>query len=222
MLVSDANAARTLVVACGALARELRSVLAQINGDATHFDVVYLPANLHNRPSEIPTAVEDAVATAEPHDRVFVAYADCGTGGLLDPVVDHLGATRLPGAHCYEFFAGADSFAAISAAELGTFYLTDFLARHFEALVVQGLGLDRHPELRDQYFAHYTRMVLLSQSDDPRLLDLGHRAAEQLGLAFVHRHVGLGPFATAVSTALTATAPTATALTTTAPTNAAA
>ena len=192
-------------------------MLAQVDGDATYFDVVYLPANLHNRPSEIPAAVEDAVATAEPHDRVFVAYADCGTGGLLDPVVERLGATRLPGAHCYEFFAGTDAFAAMSTAELGTFYLTDFLARHFDALVVQGLGLDRHPELRDQYFARYTRVVLLSQSDDPGLLGFGRRAAEQLGLAFVHRHVGLGPFATAVSTALTAAAPT-----TTAPTNAAA
>lgn len=182
-------------------------MLAQIDGDAPHFDVVYLPANLHNRPAEIPAAVEQAVAAADPHDRVFIVYADCGTGGLLDPVVERLGATRLPGAHCYEFFAGADAFAAISAAELGTFYLTDFLARHFDALVVQGLGLDRHPELRDQYFAHYTRVVLLSQSDDPELLHLGHRAAERLGLAFVHRHVGLGPFSVAVTTALTTAAP---------------
>ncbi len=189
------------MVACGALVRELRIVLGQLPGDR-FFDVVYLPANLHNRPAEIPAAVERAVTAAEPHDRVFIAYADCGTGGLLDPVVLRLGATRLPGAHCYEFFAGAATFAALADAEPGTFYLTDFLARHFDALVVQGLGLDRHPELRDQYFAHYTRVVLLSQSDDPALTTLGHVAAEQLGLAFEHVHVGLDPLTAAVHAAV--------------------
>ena len=189
------------MVACGALVRELRIVLGQLPGDRS-FDVVYLPANLHNRPSEIPAAVERAVLEAAPRDRVFVAYADCGTGGLLDPVVRRLGATQLPGAHCYEFFAGASTFAALADAEPGTFYLTDFLARHFDTLVVQGLGLDRHPELRDQYFAHYTRVVLLSQSDDPELGDLGRAAAERLGLAFEHVHVGLDPFAAAVRDAV--------------------
>ena len=189
------------MVACGALVRELRIVLGQFPGDRS-FDVVYLPANLHNRPSEIPAAVERAVLEAAPHDRLFIAYADCGTGGLLDPVVLRLGATRLPGAHCYEFFAGASTFAALADAEPGTFYLTDFLARHFDALVVQGLGLDRHPELRDQYFAHYTRVVLLSQSDDPALTTLGQVAAEQLGLAFEHVRVGLDPFTAAVHVAV--------------------
>ena len=188
-------------MACGALARELRIVLGQLPGDRS-FDVVYLPANLHNRPSEIPAAVERAVAAAGPHDRVFIAYADCGTGGLLDPLIQRLGATRLPGAHCYEFFAGAATFAALADAEPGTFYLTDFLARHFDALVIQGLGLDRYPELRDQYFAHYTRVVLLSQSDDPELSAVGRAAAERLGLAFEHVHVGLDPFTAAVRAAV--------------------
>ena len=129
-------------------------MLGQLPGAADRCTVVYLPANLHNRPVAIPEAVADAAAAVGPDvDRVFVAYADCGTGGLLDPVVDRLGATRLPGAHCYEFFAGAAVFAALAEAEPGTFYLTDFLARHFDALVVAGLGLDVHPELRDQYFA---------------------------------------------------------------------
>ena len=190
------------MVACGALVRELRTVLGQLPGGDRSFDVVYLPANLHNRPEQIPLAVERAVAEAEPHDRVFIAYADCGTGGLLDPVVEQLGATRLPGAHCYEFFAGASTFAALADAEPGTFYLTNFLARHFEALVVEGLGFDRHPELRDQYFAHYTRVVLLSQSDDPALTTLGQIAAERLGLDFEHVHVGLDPFAAAVHSAV--------------------
>ncbi len=190
------------MVACGALVRELRTVLSQLPDGDDRVDVVYLPANLHNRPAEIPAAVERAVAAAVPHDRVFIAYADCGTGGLLDPLISRLGATRLPGAHCYEFLAGAATFAALADAEPGTFYLTDFLARHFDALVIQGLGLDRHPELRDQYFGHYTRVVLLSQSDDPELSDLGRAAAERLGLAFEHVHVGLDPFAAAVRAAV--------------------
>ena len=190
---------RTLVVACGALTRELRAVLDQVPGAAARCDVSYLPAHLHNRPEEIPDAVERAVTDArDGHDRVLVAYADCGTGGLLDPVVERLGATRLPGAHCYEVFAGADLFAALAEAEPGTFYLTDYLARHFDALVVQGLGLDIHPELRDTYFAHYRRVVLLSQSDDPAVVEAGRRAADRLGLAFEHRPAGLAPFAAAV------------------------
>jgi hypothetical protein len=190
---------RTLVVACGALTRELRAVLDQIPGAGGRCTVTYLPANLHNRPDAIPGAVETAATAAGGgFDRVFVAYADCGTGGLLDPVVERLGATRLPGAHCYEVFAAASTFAALADAEPGTFYLTDYLARHFDALVVVGLGLDTHPELRDTYFAHYRRVVLLSQSDDPAVVAAGERAAVRLGLAFEHRHVGLAPFAAAV------------------------
>ena len=189
-------------MACGALARELRAVLAQLPGGTDRFDVVFLPANLHNRPSEIPAAVEAAVVSRGPRDQVFVAYADCGTGGLLDSAVARLGATRIPGAHCYEFFAGSAVFAHLADSQPGTFYLTDFLARHFDALVVRGLGLDEHPELTDQYFAYYTRVVLLSQSDDPALIGMGRSAARRLGLAFEHRHVGLEPFATAVRTSL--------------------
>jgi hypothetical protein len=190
---------RTLVIACGALVRELRTALRQLPGGADAFDVVYLPAHLHNRPDEIPAAVEDAVAAAGPTDRVFVAYADCGTGGRLDATVDRLGAARLPGAHCYEVFAGTERFAALHEAEPGTFYLTDFLARNFDALVIRGLGLDRHPELRDQYFGNYTRLVLLSETDDPALLPMARAAADRLGLTFVHEHVGLDSFASAVA-----------------------
>ena len=177
-------------------------MLAQMPGGTDRYTVVLLPANLHNRPAAIPAAVEQAVIEAGPHDHVFVAYADCGTGGLLDPVIARLHATRLPGAHCYEFFAGPAAFAHLGTLEPGTFYLTDFLARHFDALVFRGLGLDRHPQLRDQYFGNYTRVVLISQSDDPTLVDLGRAAADQLGLEFAHHPVGLVPFTAAVAGAL--------------------
>ena len=134
---------------------------------------------------------------------MFVAYADCGTGGSLDRLLaDHPGVERLPGAHCYELFAGAELFATLHDDEPGTFFLTDFLARHFEALVWQGLGLDRHPELRDIYFANYRRVVLLSQTDDPGLVAEARRAADRLDLRFEHRHVGRSSLATAISLAV--------------------
>ena len=188
-----------LVVACGALVSELRAVLAADHlGDAV--EVRYLPANLHNRPDQIVPALRELLAD-QPADReILFGYADCGTGGLLDVLVDDLpNARRLPGAHCYEFFAGQATFAELHDAEPGTFYLTDFLAKHFDALVWQGLGLDRHPELRDTYFGNYTRVVLLSQTTDAQVEAAGRRGAEQLGLAFEHRHVGLGHFAQAVT-----------------------
>ncbi len=163
--------------------------------------VVYLPANLHSTPSAIPAAVA-AVAAEHAGARIVAAYADCGTGGMLDRELERLGATRLPGAHCYEFFAGADRFAAWHDAEPGTFYLTDFLARHFDALVIGTLGLDRHPELRDQYFAHYRRLVLLSQSGDPAVRALGRAAAERLDLEFIDEPVGLAPFSATIRFAL--------------------
>ena len=176
-----------LIIACGALAGELRAVL----GDAV--DVRYLPANLHNRPERIVPAVEAVLAEA-PGRRTFVAYADCGTGGRLDGLLArHPGVTRLPGAHCYELFAGSARFGALHDEQPGTFFLTDFLSRHFDALVWQGLGLDRHPSLRDVYFGNYTRVVLLSQTDGPALDDVvaaGRAAAARLGLAFEHHPVG--------------------------------
>ncbi len=180
-----------LIIACGALAGDLRAVLPD------QVEVRYLPAHLHNRPERIVPAITPLLeAAAGP---VFIAYADCGTGGALDRLLaDHPGVTRLPGAHCYEFFAGAERFAELHDEEPGTFFLTDFLARHFDALVWQGLGLDRHPELRDLYFGNYRRVVLLSQSTDPALVLAGRAAAEQLGLAFEHRHVGRAELAAAI------------------------
>ena len=187
--MAGSHTERALVIGCGALARELLEVTAGIPG----LDVACLPPDLHNRPDGIPGAVRNRIATArqEGYERIFVAYADCGTGGLLEPVLAEAGVERLPGAHCYEVFAGSARFATMADAEPGTFWLTDFLARNFERLVIRGLGIDRHPELLETYFTHYTRVVFLSQAEDPDLLVLARRAADRLGLAFEHRPTGV-------------------------------
>jgi hypothetical protein len=189
------------VIACGALVADLRAVLAQL-GLADALDVRYLPAPLHSRPERIVPAMRELLDAADDGTRPIVfGYADCGTGGHLDRLVTELGerAVRLPGAHCYEFFAGSAQFAELQDAEPGTFYLTDFLAKHFDALVWQGLGLDDHPELRDMYFGNYTRVVLLSQTEDPSVVAAGEQAAARLGLRFEHRHVARQPFAEAAA-----------------------
>ena len=186
-----ASPSTPIVLACGALASDLRAVL-EASGFDRHVDVEYLPANLHNRPDRIvPALRQRLVAAAVAKRPVFVAYADCGTGGALDALLREFpGVSRLPGAHCYELFAGSDAFAAMQAEELGTFYLTDFLAKHFDALVWRGLGLDLHPELRDTYFAGYRRVVLLAQAPDPDVVERARAAATRLGLEFAHRPTG--------------------------------
>jgi hypothetical protein len=182
-------------VGCGALARELVALTA----DLPNVDVTCLPATLHNRPGGIPAAVRDRIRRRRAgYDRVFVAYADCGTGGLLDPVIEEEGVERLAGAHCYEFYAGVAEFARLTEEEPATFFLTDFLARNFDRLVIRGLGLDRHPALRDQYFGNYRRLVYLAQTDDPALVTTARRAARRLGLRFEHRRTGLGELATTI------------------------
>jgi hypothetical protein len=195
---------KPLVIACGALAGDLRAVLGQL-GLSDSVEIVYLPAPHHSRPERIVPAIRERLATDDDGQRpLFIGYADCGTGGHLDQLLDEIGerATRLPGDHCYEFMAGSPAFAALHAEEPGTFYLTDFLAKHFDALVWGSLGLDRHPELRDMYFGNYRRVVLLSQTTDESVAEAGRRAAEMLGLEFEHVHVGRRPFAEAVSVSL--------------------
>jgi Protein of unknown function (DUF1638) len=193
-----------LVIACGALAHEIIA-LRRANG-WNHLEVRCLPADLHNRPAQIPAAVRGAIHAAR-HDyrSIFVAYADCGTGGLLDDVLREEGVERIPGAHCYEFFATALQFADLAEAEPGTFYLTDFLLRHFERLVIRGLGLDRHPELFPAYFGNYRKLVYLAQSPLPEAESLARAIAVRMGLAFEYRSTGYGSLETslrgAVSTA---------------------
>ena len=198
-----AESTRPFVLACGALVRELRAVL---DADQLHgaVDVDYLPAPLHNRPERIVPAIDDRLADIDPGRPVFLAYADCGTGGMLDDYIarSHRDITRLPGAHCYEFFAGTDRFTDLHDREPGTLYLTDFLAKHFDALIWEGLGLARHPELRDVYFANYRCVVLLSQSADDDIVELARAAATRLSLEFRHEPTGLEPFAAQVRVGL--------------------
>jgi hypothetical protein len=180
------GARKILVIACGALARE---VLA-LNLD--HIDVACLPAQLHNRPQRIPEAMRAKIrANRAAYDEILCLYGDCGTGGELDRVLKEEGVTRIEGAHCYAFYAEEEAFARLAEEEPGTFYLTDFLVRHFDALVIRGLGLDRFPELRDDYFRNYRRVVHLAQFDDPDLETKARAAAERLGLAYQRRFTGL-------------------------------
>lgn len=180
-----------LVIACGALAQEI-TVLKRASG-WDHLHLATMDAWLHNRPENIPERLREKLRRhRDRYDRIFVAYADCGTGGAIDRVLAEEGVARLPGAHCYQFFAGASRFDTLAAAEPGTFYLTDFLARHFERFVIRPLGLDAHPGLRDSYFGNYRRLVYLSQQQDKTLLSAARKAAERLGLDFEHIHCGFG------------------------------
>jgi len=189
---------KLLVLACGALARE---VLAVVKANRwVHVDVHCLPAKLHVTPGRIPAAVDQALAEAGArYDRIFVGYSDCGTAGALDDVLERHGAERLPGAHCYAVYAGIDAWDALQEDEPGTYYLTDFLVQHFDSLVVRPLGIDRHPELRDDYFHNYRRVVYLAQRDDPALLERARGCAEVLGLPLEIRRTGYGVLAGALS-----------------------
>jgi hypothetical protein len=184
----------TLVIACGALAREL---IAVINLNRwSHLAVTCLPAALHNRPEKITDAVRAKIRSARgKHQTILCLYGDCGTGGMLDVMLLEEGVKRIQGAHCYAFYAGLEEFERIAAAEIGTFYLTDYLARFFQRLVVEGLGLDRFPQLFADYFGHYTRVVWLAQLPDAELTIKAQQAAAWLGLPLETRITGLAGIA---------------------------
>lgn len=189
--VSEQSKAKLLVIACGALAHEI--VWLQRLNNWNQIELQCLDAELHNRPKLIPQKLRDKIKeNLGQYQSIFVAYADCGTGGEIDRVLEEENIERLPGAHCYSFYATEERFAELAEQELGTFYLTDFLVEHFDRIMVKGLKLDRHPELRDQYFAHYTRVIYLSQRQDTELEAKAKVAAEFLGLEFRHLHTGYG------------------------------
>ena len=190
-----------LIIACGALAHEI-TALRRANG-WDQLDVRCLPPELHNRPEKIPAAVRALIhSSRDRYHSIFVAYGDCGTGGLLDAVLREEGIERIPGAHCYEFFATGAVFAALAEAELGTFYLTDFLLRHFERLVIRGLGLDRHPELFSVYFGNYRRLVYLAQAPGAKSEEQARAIAARMGLEFAIRQTGFGTLGTTLTAAV--------------------
>jgi len=180
-----------LIIACGALAREINALKRQHGWGHVHLQC--LDATLHNHPQKIPQRLREKIQQNRNHySHIFVAYADCGTAGAIDKVLSEEGIERLAGAHCYEFFAGSEPFAKLSEEEPGTFYLTDFLARNFEQLVMRPLRIDQYPQLREQLFAHYERLVYLAQTNDPTLMEKAKRAANRLHLRFEHRYCGYG------------------------------
>ena len=196
--LQPANSGRILLIACGALAHEILA-LKTANG-WTHMDLQCLPAKLHLWPEKIIPAVEAAVAEARgTYESVFVVYADCGTGGLLQAACDRLDVKMVEGPHCYAFFEGNAAFAARAETEFTAFYLTDFLVRQFDAFVWKPMGLDRHPELRDMYFGNYTKLVYQAQTEDPALDAKAEDCARRLGLAYERRFTGYGDLAVELS-----------------------
>lgn len=197
------GAGKLLLIGCGALARETLAVIEA--NRLAHVTLTCLPALLHNRPEKIAEAVRARIHQGrfDGFERIFVLYGDCGTGGMLDQVLEEEAVERLPGAHCYAFFDGVEAFAARAEEEIGAFFLTDFLVRQFDALVWRGLGLDRHPSLRDMYFGNYDRVVYLAQTEDPDLDTKAAAAAKRLGLKLERRFTGYG----ALEGALRARAP---------------
>lgn len=180
---------KTALIACGALARE---VLALKEKHCWDVDVLALPSLLHNEPERIPGAVHERIRQARvSHDRVLVVYGDCGTGGLLDRLLAKEDVQRVAGPHCYEMYADG-TFEHLMAEAPGTFFLTDYLVQSFDHLVLEGLGIDKHPQLRDEYFRNYTRVVYLAQRDDPALLERARWAADCLALPLEIRKIGYG------------------------------
>lgn len=190
-----------VIITCGAIAKEVLLIANQLGQqDAFEKDaveVVCISAVLHNHPEKIPDAVEEKILEARAQQKeVFVAFADCGTGGLLDDVLAKYDVERIPGAHCYQFFTGHDAFETLAEEELGTLYLTDFLARSFNTFIIKGLGIDRHPELQAMYFGNYKRLVYLAQLKDESLEEKAQQAAERLGLDYEYRYTGFGELGT--------------------------
>ena len=189
---------RILLIACGALAREILALKALNGWD--HMDLTCLPANLHLYPDRITDAVRKAVTKHRAHyESIFVVYADCGTGGPLEVACNEMGVQMVPGPHCYSFYEGNENFARKSESEITSFYLTDFLVRQFDAFILKPMGLDRHPELRDMYFGNYEKLVYQAQTDDPELTEKARHAAKTLGLTFERRFTGYGDLETTLS-----------------------
>ncbi|MBC8259409.1 MAG: DUF1638 domain-containing protein [SAR324 cluster bacterium] len=189
---------KTLIIACGALANEI-TVLIRKNG-WSHLKVRYLPAKLHNEPQKITEQLQKNLRNAQnKFSKIYIGYADCGTGGQLDKLLEEFGVVRLPGAHCYEFFSGSKTFSEIVVEEIGSYFLTDFLVKSFESLIWRGMKIDQYPELLQIYFEHYRKLVYLAQTDNPELQTQAQEIAERLKLKYEYRFTGYGELAPALA-----------------------
>ena len=183
----------TLLISCGALAREIITIIRSNSWD--HMQVKCLPAHLHNDPEKIPEEVRKRIReNCECFDQIFVLFSDCGTGGLLDKVLKEEGVEPIFGNHCYEVYSGTCEFEQLVAAEPASFFLTDFLVRHFKRLIIEGMGIDRHPQLLDIFFGKYKRLVYLAQKPDSLLATKAEEAAQRLGLDLDIRITGYGGY----------------------------
>jgi hypothetical protein len=183
---------KVLVIACGMLAREIIAVKERLGLD--HIELTCLPAEFHYYPDRIPAAMDAAIekARAQGYAHIFAGYADCGTGGMLDRVLERHGVERMAGPHCFAFYQGEAAFARVADDDMLSFYMTDFLCRQFDAFFMKPLGLDRHPELAQDFFGNYEKVVYLAQTDDPSLEKVAQDAATMLGLAYEKRMTGYG------------------------------
>ena len=188
----DENKKR-LVLGCGALVYDLLRLLKQNPSISDKVNIQCLPASWHNSPQLIAPGVEDYLSkNAHLYKDVYIAYADCGTGGALDKVLKKYDAKRIDGANCYEFFAGTETFEKLSEEEIGTFYLTDYLVKNFNRIMIKGLGLDKHPELFDVYFEHYKKLVYLAQTENEEWKRDAEKYAKDFGFDYEYRLVGTG------------------------------
>jgi hypothetical protein len=182
---------KVLLLACGALGREIVDLIERNRWTA--FDLQCLPAKWHNTPDKIVPALREKIAEAKPrYQSIFVLYGDCGTGGQIDALLAEEGIERLEGPHCYAFFSGNEAFARTAEEDVTAFFLTDYLARHFDKLIWEGLGMHRHPELLPLYFGNYTKIVFLAQTRNEDLAKKAMEAAKRLGLAYEYRYTGYG------------------------------
>jgi hypothetical protein len=197
----EQDAGRVLVIACGMIAREVIAVKEQLGLD--HLDLTCLPAEFHYYPDRIPPAMDAAIekAKAEGYTSIFVGYADCGTGGMLDKVCAKHGVERIAGPHCFAAYQGLSAFEKVAEDDMTSFYMTDFLCRQFDAFFMKPLGLDRHPELIKDFFGNYERLIYLAQTEDPELEKVALHAAEMLGLKYERRFTGYGDLTAALASA---------------------
>ena len=190
-----------LIIGCGAIAHEVREIIELNNWDNVRLQC--LNADLHNTPKILPKKIKEAIDTnLNDYSKIFLAYADCGTGGLIDLILKDYDIERLDGAHCYEFYSGSSVFEELSEKEIGTFYLTDFLVKNFDRLVVDGLGIQKYPALKEEYFKNYKNVVYLAQKQDNVLESKARECADYLNLEFSTLFTGLNNLENQLSKAM--------------------